>query len=404
MTLLHLLLLIVGIMILAKIDCVTAQPAQTNTLAARNTAFALDLYGHLKGNQGNLFFSPYSISTCLAMTYAGARGETENQMAKVFRFDKDQQKLHSSFGELERRLNEAGKQKGIELSIANALWAQKGHPFLPDFLNIAKGQYQANINQADFRTEAQTVTAKINQWVAEKTKEKIQNILPPGSLDALTRLVLANAIYFKGTWAKQFDTKQTATQPFHLSATDKVDVPLMHLKSRARYMENSDLQAVELFYSSNQLSMVILLPSKIDGCSRLESSLDVQLLSTALSRMIEKEVEMLLPRFKLQSGFKLNGTLAEMGMTNAFSDKADFSGIDGTRLLYISDIFHKAWGEVNEEGTEAAAATVVGIRATSARLPEPTPIFRADHPFVFLIRDSRSGSLLFLGRLSDPTK
>jgi serpin B len=381
-----------------------ARAAQTESLVQGNTAFALDLYGQLKTSPGNLFFSPYSISTALAMTYAGARGETEKQMGRVFHFDKDQRQVHSAFGALQRQLGEAGNQKGIELSIANALWAQKGHPFLPSFLQTGQGEYQANIAQADFKTGADAVRGEINRWVAQKTKDKIQEILPPRSLDEATRLVLANAIYFKGTWAKQYDKAGTYPHPFHLSAAHQADVPLMHHFDSVRYMENSDFQAVELPYSSGGLAMVILLPRQVDGCGGLENRLAPALLSGTLSQMKEQKVEIFLPRFKLESSFKLNDALALMGMSDAFVwPKADFSGMDGTRDLYISHVFHKAWGEVNEEGTEAAAATVVvHALGTGARRPAPSPVFRADHPFIFFIRDTRSGSLLFLGRLADP--
>jgi len=380
-----------------------ARAAQTESLVQGNTAFALDLYGQLKTSPGNLFFSPYSISTALAMTYAGARGETEKQMGRVFHFDKDQRQVHSAFGALQRQLGEAGNQKGIELSIANALWAQKAHPFLPSFLQTGQGEYQANIAQADFKTGADAVRGEINRWVAQKTKDKIQEILPPGSLDALTRLVLANAIYFKGTWAKQYDKAGTSPQPFHFSPTRQAEVPLMHHFDNVRYMENSDFQAVELPYSSGGLAMVILLPRQMDGCGGLENRLAPALLSEALSQMKQQKVEIFLPRFKLESSFKLNDTLARMGMSDAFGSNADFSGLDQTRDLFISGIFHKAWGEVNEEGTEAAAATaVVMARSAALKRPPPPPVFRADHPFVFFIHDTRSGSLLFLGRLADP--
>jgi serpin B len=381
-----------------------ARSAQTQSLVEGDTAFALDLYGRFKTSPGNLFFSPYSISTCLAMTYAGARGETERQMGRVLHFDKDHQQLHSAFGELQRQLSEAGKQSGIELNIANALWAQKGHPFVPAFLKIAKDDYQANLNQADFETGADAARGEINRWVAQKTRDKIQNILPPDSLDRLTRLVLANAIYFKGVWAKPYDKAQTSTQPFHLSTTRQTKVPLMHHFDEVRYMEENDFQAVELPYKNGELAMVVLLPRQIDACGNLENRLTPALLSRSLSQMKQRKVEIFLPRFKLESGFDLNQTLASMGMPDAFGPKADFSGMDGTKLLYISGVFHKAWGEVNEEGTEAAAATAVATRAAAAmKPPPPPPVFRADHPFIFLIRDTRSGSLLFLGRLADPT-
>ena len=382
-----------------------ATSAQTQPLVEGNTAFALDLYGQLKAAPGNLFFSPYSISTALAMTYAGARGDTETQMGKVLHFTGDQRSLHAAFGQLQRQLGEAGKAKGIELNVANALWAQKGHTFLPAFLGTAKGEYQANLSQADFKTAAEAARGEINQWVAQKTKDKIKDILPPGSVDAATRLVLANAIYFKGAWFKPFEKAGTSTQPFHLTLTRQADVPLMHHLDNVRYMENADFQAVELPYSSRGLSMVILLPRPLDGCAQLETRLTPELLADALQQMKQQKVEIYLPRFKLESSFNLNRTLVNMGMPDAFGSKADFSGMDATRTLFISCVFHKAWGEVNEEGTEAAAATVVGVAAMAMPMhpPPPPPVFRADHPFLFFIRDTGSGSLLFVGRLADPS-
>jgi serpin B len=382
-----------------------ARSAQRQSLVEGNTAFALDLYGQLKSSPGNLFFSPYSISTALAMTYAGARGDTEMQMGRVLHFGQDQPQLHASFGELQRQLSEASEQEGIELSIANALWAQKGYPFLPAFLDNAKSQYQANLNQADFRSSAEAARGEINRWVAQKTKDKIQDILPPRSVTEATRLVLANAIYFKGVWAKPYDKAETSTQPFHLSTTRQAEVPLMHHFDDVRYMEESDFQAVELPYKGGGLSMVILLPRRVDACGNLENRLTPSLLSRLLSQMKMQKVEIFLPRFKLESRFdRLANTLASMGMPDAFGPKADFSEMDGTRLLYFSGVYHKAWGEVNEEGTEAAAATVVAaLGSAAAKPPPPPPVFRADHPFIFFIRDTRAGSLLFAGRLADPS-
>ncbi len=377
---------------------VAAGPPQY--LVDGNTAFALGLYRQLKSTPGNLFFSPYSISTALAMTWAGARGNTAKQMGQVLGFDHSPGEIHAGFGTLQRQLQEAGNGHGVELSVANALWAQQGHPFLKDFLGTARDRYQANVNQADFLSRADAARGEINRWVAQKTRDRIQDLLPAGSVDSLTRLVLANAVYFKGTWAKQFDKAQTVSEPFHTSATSETQVPLMRHSDQVRYMDNEEFQAVELPYKGNELSMVILLPREVEGCAKLENQLTPALLSSALSRMKAQKVEIVLPRFELESRFDLKVTLAKMGMTDAFGSDADFSGMDGTRLLYISGVFHKAWGEVNEEGTEAAAATgvVVGIKGVMPR----APVFRADHPFIFLIRDTRSGSLLFLGRLSRP--
>jgi len=368
-----------------------------------NTAFALDLYGQLKSTPGNLFFSPYSISTCLTMTYAGARGDTEKQMRQVLHLESDQRKVHSAFGELQRQLGKAGEQKGIELNVANSLWAQTRHPFLPAFLDIAKAEYQANVNQADFVNESEKARDEINHWVAQKTKDKIQNILPPGSLTGLTRLVLANAICFKGVWAEPFNKDQTASQPFHLSGNRNRNVPLMYHSDTVRYMDDGEFQAVELPYHGGQLSMVVLLPRRIDGCGQLEARLTPALISRSLGQMKQQPVEIFLPRFNLESGIDLNDALANLGMPDAFAPQSDFSGMDGSKWLYISGVYHKAWGEVNEEGTEAAAATAVAVagRAVS-KPPPPPPIFRADHPFVFFIRDTRSGCMLFLGRFAEP--
>ena len=380
-----------------------AQTVQAGSVVEDNTAFALDLYAHVSRTPGNLFFSPYSISTCLALTYAGARGDTETQMSQVLHFSTDQRQTHSAFGELQRQLD-AQKQKGIQLDIANALWAQQGEPFLPAFLKIARDDYQASVQQADFSTSADVVTREINRWVAQKTEDKIQDILSPGSVNDRTRLVLANAIYFKGAWASRFDPAATSPQPFHVSESDQAEVPLMRRVADAGYAENNDLQAVELPYCGGGLSMVILLPRQIGALDRLEQQLSPGFLAGLLAQMEPQKVEVYLPRFKLEFGLTLNDMLAQMGIPDAFLlEKADFSGFYGPRFhgrVNISGVFHKAWVEVNEEGTEAAAATVVSLAAHFAM--ERPPVFRADHPFVFLIRDTRSGSVLFLGRLADP--
>jgi len=384
-----------------------ARSGQLQSLVDGNTAFGLRLYGQLAATPGNLFFSPYSISTCLAMLYAGARGNTEKQMAQVLAFGTDQQQFSSSFGELQRQLEGTRTQKGLELDIANALWTQEGYPFLPAFLETAEGQYQANVNQADFINQAVAVRNEINGWVARETQDKIQDILAPRTLNALTRVVLANAIYFKGAWTTSFAGTNTVTNTFHVSSTGQVQAPLMHQPLvSVNYMETGDFQAVELPYGSNQLaSMVILLPRQVDGYGQLEARLSPAFLSSALALMEKQDVEIFLPRFTLASSFALNNTLAGMGMPDALAPGvADFSGIDGTKWLFVTFVFHKAWGEVNEQGTEAAAATVTGGGAQDGGgPPPPPPVFRADHPFIFFIRDTQSGSLLFLGRLADPS-
>jgi serpin B len=397
---------------------------QVQSVVAGNTTFALNLYSQLATNSGNLFFSPYSISTCLAMLYAGASGNTEQQMSQVLGFGTNQQQFASLFGQLQAKLEADQQTNAIELNLANALWLQEGFPFLPAFLQTATNQYQANLGQADFITQASEVTDEINNWVAQETQNRIQNIVPPDAINAATRLVLANAIYFLGAWTIPFAETNTSTQPFYPSSTTLVQVPLMHqplleavgpggnlVSVTFNYMQSypgwsapvssNDFQALELPYGSNQLSMVILLPSQIDGLRQLEQQLSPAFLSNVLGQMRPQPVEIILPRFTVESSFDLGNTLAAMGMPDAFMPYvADFSGIDGAQDLFVSFVLHKAWGQVNEAGTEAAAATVIGVVGTVINF---SPVVRADHPFLFLIRDTQTGSVLFLGRLTNPS-
>jgi len=369
-----------------------------------NTAFALDLYRKLNAGDGNLFFSPYSISTCLAMVYAGARGETESQMARTFHFDTNQAELHTAFGDLQKHLNDIQSKKEIELNIANGLWAQKEHPFLPAFLDITTKNYAAKIEQVDFRASAEAVRAQINNWVSGQTKDKIKDLIPAGALNGVTRLVLANAIYFKGKWQQPFQEKSTTTAPFFASANKTVQAKLMYQTAKFRYRETDSLQSLEMPYAGRDISMVVLLPKQKDGLKQLEESLDAAQMNAGLDQAAIREVHVFIPKFKLTQEFDLSKTLAAMGMSDGFSASADFSGMDGKRDLYISTVVHKAFVEVDEQGTEAAAATGVAIRSEAVLRPQPVPTFRADRPFLFLIRDTHSGSILFIGRVTNPTK
>lgn len=367
-----------------------------------NTAFALDLYQKLRTIKGNLFFSPYSISTALAMTYAGARGNTETQMAQTLHFTLDQSALHSAFAALETRLKNVQEKGDILLSVANALWPHMGYPFLKAFLTLTKEFYGVSITPVDYHNP-ETARQQINTWVEEKTQTRIKELIPPGILDALTRLVLVNAIYFKGNWASQFAKARTQTAPFLVTPSQKVEAPLMTQEHPFKYGKTDRLQILELPYVGNDLSMLILLPHEVNGLAELETALTAPNLEKWSSHLWETEVRIFLPRFKISLGVKLHNTLASMGMVDAFNgSKANFSGMDGSENLYITAVLHKAFVEVNEEGTEAAAATavVMGLRG----LTLPPPIFRADHPFVFLIRENHTGSILFLGRVVDPTR
>lgn len=373
-------------------------------LVAGNTAFALDLYARLKSADGNLFFSPNSISTCLAMTYAGARGSTATQMARTLHFDTNQNQLAASFGELQRQLSKVEKKKGLELNVANGLWAQKDHPFLPGFLDEATQTYQANLVQLDFRIQAEPAREAINDWVSKKTRGKITDLLQLGVVNQATRLVLVNAIYFKGQWTRQFKQRDTANAPFSVTAQRKVQAPLMNLTAEFKYAEVEGLQLLELPYVGDDLSMVVLLPRATDGLASLEGLLNGPTLDRWLAQARNQKVNVFLPKFKLTAQFSLAQTLVGMGMTEAFSPSADFSGMDGARDLCLSAVVHKAFVDVNEEGTEAAAATGTVMRSMAVFRPLPIPVFRADHPFLFLIRDTHSGSILFLGRVVDPSR
>jgi len=373
------------------------------TLVESNTAFALDLYQLLKTDKDNLFFSPYSISTALAMTYAGAKANTARQMFQVLHFTLRQKQLHLTFGDLEARLNALRKKEDIELRVANALWTQKDYQFLQQFFDVVKQNYGAELSYADFKTAHESARREINAWVERQTNDKIKDLIRPGVLNALTRLVLANAIYFKGFWISQFDESATQNDKFYLAPDTAVDVPMMRQEHKFNYMEDDNLQVLELPYVGDHLSMIVLLPKRVEGLTAVEGSLTTEALSALLDRLRKRTVMVYLPRFKLTSQFSLENTLASLGMPDSFKPGiADFSGMDGTRMLYISAVVHKAFVDVNEEGTEAAAATGVVVRVTSA--PAAPTVFRADHPFTFLIRDNRSGSILFLGRVVDPTK
>jgi serpin B len=376
--------------------------ASARALVDGNTAFALDLYQQLRTQEGNLCFSPYSISTALAMTYAGARGNTEAQMARVLHFDLEhltQEALHSVFAALEAHLAQVQGEDDIALHVANSLWPQAGYAFLATFLDLCQRCYGVTITPVDYAGDTQGARQQINAWVEEKTREKIKELLKPPHVTPLTTLILVNAIYFKGNWTSQFDKRRTRDGDFYLNAQGLVKAPMMEQRARFGYSETSDLQVLEMPYEGGDLSMLVLLPRERDGLPALEAALSVDNLALWTQRLRPIEVQVVLPRFKLSGQFDLRKTLQAMGMVDAF-DAADFSGMTGQCDLFISEVVHKAFVDVNEEGTEAAAATAV-LMARS--IPPPTPVLRADHPFLFLLRENSTGSVLFLGRVMDPS-
>jgi len=380
-----------------------------------NNQFALELFAKLQSTKGNLFFSPYSISTALAMAHAGARNQTESQMTEVLHFPVtlnkradsastlllDRRQFASSFGNIIKDLNNRGRKGGYTLTVANAFWGQKDYGFLKEFLELIETSYDGSLNEVDFVKAAENARKTINTWVEKKTNGKIKNLISQGVLNSMTRLVLTNAIYFKGNWARQFEEKRTQDAPFTLADGQKIDVEIMNQKAEFGYMETDTFQALELPYVDQELSMVILLPKKFGALDEFEKTLTPENLTQWLSKIHKCEVVVFVPKLKMTSQFSLASVLKSMGMEDAFSSNADFSGINGKRDLFISAVIHKAYVEVNEEGTEAAAATGVVMRLTSVG-PAQIPVFRADHPFLFLIRDNLSGSILFIGRVVNP--
>jgi len=371
-----------------------------------NNAFAVDLYGKLRKQDGNLFFSPESISTALAMAYAGARGKTAREMAATLHFSLPPEQLHPAMGALLAGLN--AEHAGYQLHMADALWAEQSYTFLDSFLKLTSADYGAGLNRVDFKHSPDEVRATINQWVTQKTADKITNLIPRGGINASTRLVLTNAIYFKGDWATQFDKKQTQDEDFHLSASQTIKASLMHRNGGFNYFDGGTFQVLEIPYKTNELSMIVLLPNDVAGLPALEQSLTEANARQWLrpGRFVSKVV-LTMPKFKMTREFELAGTLGAMGMSRAFqADAADFSGMTGKPDLSISAVIHKAFVAVDEEGTEAAAATAVTTRAAIARAPDRSQpiVFRVDHPFLFLIRDNHSGAILFMGRVTDPTK
>jgi serpin B len=377
------------------------------TLVNGNNAFALNLYQLLGKTGGNIFYSPYSISEALAMTYGGARGETEKQMAAALQFLLSQDKLHAAFNSIDIELatrGEAAKEgkdeKGFRLNVVNAIWGQQDFKFTSAYLDLLAQNYGAGMRIVDYINAAEQARQTINQWVSDQTEGRIKDLLPPGSVNFLTRLVLTNAVYFNAAWASQFEKSVTRDGLFHLLDGGEVTVPMMFQMKSFKYAEGTDYQAVELPYDGRQLSMVVLLP-KSGQFEAFEAGLDGQQLQAIIGKLQNSNVNLTMPRFQIESEFNLKQALSDLGMSVAFSDsEADFSGMDGQRDLYISDVVHKAYVSVDEKGTEAAAATGVVVGTTS--MPTNIKDMTLDRPFIFLIRDIPTGTILFLGRVMNP--
>ena len=393
-----------------RITSPDAGSSEQALLVEGNSAFAFELYQALKeelqGKEDNLFYSPYSISLALAMTYAGARGETAEQMAATLQFMLEQERLHPAFNWLDAELASRGESaegkdgEGFRLNIVNAIWGQKDYEFLTDFLDVLAENYGAGLRILDFITETEKSRLTINDWVSDQTEGRIEDLIPQGAVDALTRLVLTNAIYFNAAWAYPFDEDMTADGPFYLLDGGQVIVPMMKQTESFGYTEGEGYQAVELPYDGGELSMVVFLP-EAGKFESFEEGLQAQQVCDIISGLQSTRVTLMMPKFEFDSEFSLKDTLAEMGMPIAFSGGADFSGMTGNPELAISDVVHKAFVSVDETGTEAAAATavIVGLTAVPGESSVKVTI---DRPFIFLIRDIETGAILFVGRVMNP--
>ncbi|EJG06649.1 proteinase inhibitor I4 serpin [Methanofollis liminatans DSM 4140] len=378
-----------------------------DSVAAGNNRFAFDLYQELRNDpayaEENLFFSPYSISSALAITYEGARGRTADEIRAVFHLPVDDTARREGFLAIDAGIN--SEDSGYTLRTANALWAEETYPFLQDYIETAGRYYSANVTNLDFTTQPEASRITINRWVEERTNDLIKDLLPEGSISPLTRLVITNAIYFKGTWVKQFDENKTVEAEFRKGPGESVLVPMMQRTDEEAvygYAETNTLQVLEMPYtheSGTGLSMLVILPDEIEAA---EESLDAQKIDDLRQSLTERRVNVYFPKFSLETTYPLAGTLAAMGMPTAFTDAADLSGMDGTQNLFVSRVVHKAFVDVNEEGTEAAAATGVIINLKTSLEGDETPTFRADHPFIFAILDNDTGTILFMGRVVDP--
>ncbi|MBP8590857.1 serpin family protein [Candidatus Shapirobacteria bacterium] len=380
-----------------RTDDTNSTPQGIKDVVNANNKFAFDLYSQLnKSEKGNIFYSPYSISAALAMTYEGAKGQTADEIKSVFHFP-DNNILRPNFAAIYNGINKGTKD--YELKTGNALWVQKNFPLLPDFTSRVEKYYGGKTANLDFIKESEKSRQVINDFIGEQTNNKIKDLIPPGSLDNMTRLVLTNAIYFKGTWQWEFDTSDTRNEDFKITVDNIVKVPMMKMnpeKASFNYADTEDAQILELPYKGDKISMLVILPTK--DLASIESSLTAEKLNEYKSKMKETKLESIsLPKFEFGTKYFMKDALSALGMPTAFSESADFSGITGKEDLYINFVIHQAYVKVDEKGTEAAGATAVGIETVA-----DVPRFNANHPFIFIIQEKDTGNILFLGRVINP--
>ena len=376
-------------------------PKSINEVVNLNNMLGFEIYSNLiEEKQENIFFSPYSISSAFSILYEGARGTTQDEIQSVFHFIKEDQTRRDHANQIISDLNKPSQN--YLLSTANALWVQDKFPILQEYKDVTETYYLSTTENLDFVTQPEESRNTINGWVEEKTNDKIKDLLPQGSINDMTRAVITNAVYFLGNWTVQFDENLTKEDDFKISEQKTVKAPMMNIEQNFNYASTNNLQILQMSYKGDDLSMLVLLPKDNDLLS-LEKKLSVENLNDWKSNLAKKQVNVYLPKFKLETTYSLVENLTNMGMSSVFvSGQADLSGINKDADLYVTGVFHKAFVAVDEKGTEAAAATGIVVSITSVG-PQPE-IFRADHPFIFLIQDERTGLILFMGKVMDPTK
>lgn len=372
--------------------------------AATDNTFAIELYRQLALSEGNLFFSPSSIETALSMTMAGAKNRTQQQIADLLHLRQGIMRHHADQAVFGRRLKTIRKKGSAEIVASNSIWPQAGYRLDRKWLDLLKKYYGTTVVSVDYVKETENARLTINNRVERDTKNRIRELLKPGTLSPMTRLALVNAVYFKGTWQEAFDKKASAEKPFHSKPGGRaMKTTMMMQRTLAGYADLGSLQVLELPYQGKELSMIIVLPKNRFGLGELERNMSAERFSAWTGELQERHVDVEIPKFRMTASYRLEHVLAKMGMTDAFDNTADLTGMTESReRLSVGPVVHKGFIDVNEEGSEAAAASAAVVMTVSAKPMRQTAVFRADHPFLFAIRENESGKILFMGRLTNP--
>ena len=391
-----------GLIGFTKLDDSKATTEGVNEIVLANNQFAIDYYNQLDKENKNIFFSPFSISTAIAMTYEGTDGKTAEEIRKVFYFPQNNEQRKSSFAKIYNTLNNELKNEKITLNIANAIWKEKEYTFKKDFLETINKYYYGKTNSVDFKNAPEPSRKKINEWVEKQTNNKIQKLIPGGVISTYTKMVLTNAIYFKGKWTNLFEQKNTKEKDFLVSEDKNVKTQMMYQTDNFKYYEDTNFQYLQMNYKGNKISMLVILPKDKNGKTIYDFNIPTaKKIPNVINSLKTKEVKINFPKIELRTNYSLKKDLQKMGMKEVFTNNANFSKMDPKNKLKVSEIYHKTYLKVDEEGTEAAAATAIVIAGTTS-VPLPPKVFNANHPFAFIIKENKTGEILFIGKIVNP--